>query len=60
MLVNFHYKEAGEEAVRFHVQQVAAIPGDGELPTEPLGRDRAGDDGSQGEAALGKLVNVNL
>ena len=46
-----HDEEAGEEAVRLHVQQMAAVLLDGELPAQPLGRDGAGDDGRQGQAA---------
>ena len=45
-----HDEEAGKEAVRLHVQQVAAVLLDGELPAQPLGRDGAGDDGRQGQA----------
>ena len=51
MLSDSHDEEASEEAVGLHVEQVAAVLLDGELPAQPLGRDGAGDDGRQCQAA---------
>ena len=55
-----HDEEAGKEAVWLHVKQMAAVLLDGELPAQPLGRDGAGDDGRQGQAASQTQLGYTL